>query len=34
MTFEEFLPVFSEVKKDKNVGAFEDLAEGSKMFIC
>lgn len=32
MTFEEFLPVFSEVKKDKNVGAFEDLAEGLKVY--
>lgn len=32
MTFEEFLPIFSQVKKDKDVGAYEDLAEGLKVY--
>jgi myosin light chain 6 len=32
LTLEEFLPVFSQVKKDKDVGAFEDLLEGLKVY--
>ena len=32
VTFEEFLPIFSQVKKDKDVGAFEDLVEGLKVY--
>lgn len=32
LTFEEFLPIFSQVKKDKDVGAFEDLVEGLKVY--
>ncbi|KAH9388128.1 Calcium ion binding [Tyrophagus putrescentiae] len=32
MTFEEFLPIYSQVKKDKDVGAFEDLVEGLKVY--
>ena len=32
LTFEEFLPIYSEVKKDKDVGAFEDLVEGLKVY--
>lgn len=30
--FLEFLPIFSQVKKDKDVGAFEDLVEGLKVY--
>nr|WBV73496.1 allergen [Blomia tropicalis] len=32
LTFEEFLPIYSQVKKDKDVGAFEDLVEGLKVY--
>lgn len=32
MTFEEFLPIYSQVKKDKDCGAFEDLVEGLKVY--
>jgi len=32
VTFEEFLPIYSQVKKDKDVGAFEDLVEGLKVY--
>ena len=32
MVFEEFLPIYSQVKKDKDVGAFEDLVEGLKVY--
>jgi len=32
MTFEEFLPIYSQVKKDKDVGAFEDFMEGLKVY--
>ena len=32
MSFEEFLPIYSQVKKDKEVGAFEDLVEGLKVY--
>ena len=32
MTFEEFLPIYSQVKKDKDIGAFEDLVEGLKVY--
>jgi len=32
MTFEEFLPIFSQVKKDKDKGEFEDLVEGLKVY--
>jgi len=32
MTFEEFLPIFSQVKKEKDVGAFEDFMEGLKVY--
>ena len=32
MSFEEFLPIFSQVKKDKDVGAYEDLVEGLKVY--
>ena len=31
MTLEEFLPIFSQAKKDKDCGAYEDLAEGMKV---
>jgi len=32
MTLEEFLPIFSQCKKDKDTGAYEDLAEGMKVY--
>ncbi|XP_027205169.2 myosin light chain alkali [Dermatophagoides pteronyssinus] len=32
MTFEEFLPIYSQVKKDKDCGAYEDLVEGLKVY--
>lgn len=32
MSFEEFLPIYSQCKKDKEVGAFEDLLEGMKVY--
>jgi Ca2+-binding EF-hand superfamily protein len=32
MTFEEFLPIYSQVKKEKDVGAFEDFMEGLKVY--
>jgi len=32
MSFEEFLPIYSQVKKDKDTGAYEDLVEGLKVY--
>lgn len=32
MTLEEFLPIYSQFKKDKDVGAYEDLQEGLKVY--
>jgi len=32
LKLEEFLPIYSQVKKDKDVGAYEDLAEGMKVY--
>lgn len=32
MTLEEFLPIYSQLKKDKDCGAYEDLAEGLKVY--
>lgn len=32
MTFEEFLPIYSQVKKEKEAGAFEDFMEGLKVY--
>jgi len=32
LTVEEFLPIFSQVKKDKDCGAYEDLIEGFKVY--
>lgn len=32
LTIEEFLPIYSQLKKDKDVGAYEDLAEGMKVY--
>jgi len=32
MTFEEFLPIYSQTKKEKEVGAFEDFMEGLKVY--
>ncbi|CAG2176122.1 unnamed protein product [Oppiella nova] len=32
MSFEEFLPIYSQVKKEKEVGAFEDFMEGLKVY--
>ncbi len=32
MTFEEFLPIYSQIKKDKDVGAYEDFMEGLKVY--
>lgn len=32
LTLDEFLPVYSQLKKDKDVGAFEDLLEGMKLY--
>ena len=32
LSFEEFLPIYSQIKKDKDCGAYEDLAEGMKVY--
>lgn len=32
LTLEEFLPIFSQLKKDKDVGTFEDMAECMKVY--
>ena len=32
MTFEEFLPIYSQIKKEKEVGAYEDFMEGLKVY--
>ena len=32
MTLEEFLPIYSQFKKDKDGGAYEDLLEGLKVY--
>jgi len=32
LTIEEFLPVYSQMKKDKDVGTLEDLLEGIKVY--
>lgn len=32
ITIEEFLPIYSQVKKEKEVGAFEDFMEGLKVY--
>ncbi|XP_074598102.1 myosin light chain alkali [Brevipalpus obovatus] len=32
ITLEEFLPIYSELKKNKDVGAYEDMVEGLKMY--
>lgn len=32
LTLEEFLPIYSQVKKDKDVGAYEDFHEGLKVY--
>uniref|UniRef100_A0A646QEQ7 Calglandulin n=1 Tax=Hemiscolopendra marginata TaxID=943146 RepID=A0A646QEQ7_9MYRI len=32
LTFEEFAPIFSQVKKDKDVGTLEDFMEGLKVY--
>jgi len=32
LSLEEFLPIYSQVKKDKDVGAYEDLMEGLKVY--
>jgi len=32
MTLEEFLPIFSQVKKEKEQGAYEDFIEGLKLY--
>jgi len=32
ITFEEFLPIYSQIKKEKEVGAFEDFMEGLKVY--
>lgn len=32
LTLEEFLPIYSQLKKDKDCGAYEDLAEGMKVY--
>lgn len=32
LTIEEFLPIFSDMKKDKDVGVFEDFAECMKVY--
>lgn len=32
LTLEEFLPIFSQVKKEKEVGAYEDFIEGLKVY--
>lgn len=32
LELEEFLPIFSQLKKDKDVGAYEDMAECMKVY--
>ena len=32
MTLEEFLPIFSQVKKDKDQGCYEDFVECLKLY--
>ncbi|XP_067144596.1 myosin light chain 1 [Centruroides vittatus] len=32
LSFEEFLPIYSQIKKDKDVGTFEDFMEGLKVY--
>lgn len=32
LTLEEFLPIFSQMKKEKDVGAYEDFAECMKVY--
>lgn len=32
LTLEEFLPIFSQVKKEKESGAYEDFVEGLKLY--
>ncbi|XP_064471100.1 myosin light chain 1-like [Ornithodoros turicata] len=32
MTLEEFLPIYSQVKKDKDVGTYADFMEGLKVY--
>jgi Ca2+-binding EF-hand superfamily protein len=32
LKLEEFLPIYSQVMKDKDCGAYEDLAEGMKVY--
>lgn len=32
LTFEEFLPIYSDVKKNKDMGQIEDLLEGLKVY--
>ena len=32
LTLEEFLPIYSQLKKDKDVGAYEDFAECMKVY--
>ena len=32
LTLEEFLPIYSQVKKDKDVGAYEDFMEALKVY--
>lgn len=32
LTIEEFLPIYSQVKKEKECGAFEDFVEGLKVY--
>jgi len=32
LTIEEFLPIFSQVKKEKECGAYEDFMEGLKVY--
>jgi len=32
LSFEEFLPIYSQVKKDKDTGAYEDFMEGLKVY--
>lgn len=32
LTVEEFLPIYSQLKKDKDIGAYEDLVEGLKVY--
>ncbi|XP_074593252.1 myosin light chain 1-like isoform X2 [Brevipalpus obovatus] len=32
LTLEEFLPIYSDLKKAKDIGAFEDMMEGLKVY--